>query len=133
MRPFLKPILIALTLSACAPVTNVTTTRTALSPASPASSLDAQVRVALPADLVSVQQATEFLLQHSGYQLALRCPKCDPAAPLIAAKPISPLAYAKPGQITSIKRALVLVLGNDDALVIDASTRTVSFKSRVSL
>jgi putative NADH-flavin reductase len=45
----------------------------------------------------------------------------------IAADPVSPLAYARPSELTSKTRALLLVLGGAGRVIIDDRLRLVTF------
>lgn len=116
----------ALLLGACAvqPATRHVTT--AAKPARP--DLRSQtVRMTLPPDARTVGDAAEYLLEGSGYSLVLFCKRCPKAAPRLAAEPVSPLAFAKPNEITSATRALLLILGEGRRLFVDDELRLVTF------
>lgn len=90
--------------------------------------LDAQtVRLYLPPSVRTVGQAAAWLLDGSGYDLVLYCAACPPRAAEIAADPVSPLAYARPSELTSKTRALLLVLGGAGRVIIDDRLRLVTF------
>lgn len=85
------------------------------------------VRMTLPAEALTVGEAAEYILDGSGYSLVLYCRQCPKTAPAIAAEPVSPLAYAKPNELTSAARALLLVLGDGHRLIIDDTIHLVTF------
>ena len=87
--------------------------------------LGSLTRMNFPSDLLTVGEAVNWLLKPTEYELRLTCPGCSPDAYLITSDPVSPLAF--PGQITTIRRALVLVAGSDSRLVVDETNKLVSF------
>lgn len=97
----------------------------AVAPPTPVPPLDMLTRMTLPAKVATVEEAAAYLLEPSGYRLAVSCAGCPPEAAEIARKPISPLGL-KP-QLTTIKRALVLIAGSDARLIVDDQRREVSF------
>lgn len=87
--------------------------------------LERLTRTRLPPSARTVEQAASWLLEPSGYRLLLVCAGCPAEAAEIGRKPVSPLGL-KP-QLTTIKRALVLVAGSDVRLLVDDQSRLVSF------
>ncbi|MDR6293814.1 hypothetical protein E9232_006367 [Inquilinus ginsengisoli] len=85
------------------------------------------VRMTLPADAFTVGEAADYILDGSGYSLVLYCRQCPKSAPAIAAEPVSPLAFAKPNELTSAARALLLILGDGRRLIIDDTIHLVTF------
>jgi hypothetical protein len=86
--------------------------------------LDLVTRLQLPAYVHTVQDAAEYLLEPSGYRLVTTCPRCPPEAPEIARKPISPLGLHP--QLTTIKRAVLLVSGSGVHLLVDDDAKQVT-------
>lgn len=78
----------------------------------------------LPAVVTTVRDAATHLLESTGYHLALECGGCPPEAPEIGRKPISSLGLRP--ELTTVKRALVLVAGSRTRLVVDDQARVVS-------
>ena len=70
----------------------------------------------------------DHLLAGTGYTVTVSCQHCPRGAPQIAFDPISPLAYAKPGEETTVERALLMVLGHDARLVVDHREKLISFE-----
>lgn len=119
----LSLIAIMLALAGCqAPAPDFTDMPAPLASVQP---LERLTRTRIPPSSRTVEQAASWLLEPSGYRLALTCTGCPTEAAEIARKPISPLGL-KP-QLTTIKRALVLVAGSDVRLVVDDQARLVSF------
>lgn len=87
--------------------------------------LNALTRLDLPPQAKTVEDAVNWLLEPTDYQLRKSCPGCSPDAYVIIGDPISPLAF--PPQLTTIKRALVLVAGSDSKLVVDEKNKLISF------
>lgn len=87
--------------------------------------LERLTRTRIPPSARTVEQAASWLLEPSGYRLLLVCDGCPAEAAEIGRKPISPLGL-KP-QLTTVKRALVLVAGSDVRLLVDDQARLVSF------
>jgi hypothetical protein len=85
------------------------------------------VRMSVPPEAGTVGEAADWLLVGSGYSLVLYCAGCPKSAPGIAAEPVSPLAFAKPGETMSALRALLLILGEDRRVVLDDRLRLVTF------
>ena len=102
------------------------------SAASPAgaqrSSLQNFVRLELPVDAVTVEDGFDHFLAGTGYVVTVSCGGCPSDAARIAFDPISPLAYAKPGEETTVERALLMVLGHDARLVVDHREKLISFE-----
>lgn len=86
------------------------------------------VRLELPTDAVTVEDGFNHLLAGTGYTVTVSCQHCPRGAPQIAFDPISPLAYAKPGEETTVERALLMVLGRDARLVVDHREKLISFE-----
>lgn len=126
MRKSVTLAAIALLLGACAAQPGGRPVATAVKPARP--DLRSQtVRMTLPPDARTVGDAAEYLLEGSGYSLVLFCKQCPKAAPRLAAEPVSPLAFAKPNEITSATRALLLILGEHRQLIVDDQLHLVTF------
>lgn len=89
--------------------------------------LDQTTRLELPPTVRTVQQAATYLLEPTGYRLVAVCGNCPPESAEIAAKPISPLAFAGQPFLTSITRALILVGGSRTRLVVDDQTHLVRY------
>ena len=89
--------------------------------------LDQTTRRELPPTVRTVQQAAAYLLEPTGYHLVTVCGNCPPESAEIAAKPISPLAFAGHPFLTSITRALILVGGSRTRLVVDDQTHLVRY------
>lgn len=87
--------------------------------------LERLTRTRIPPSVRTVEQAASWLLEPSGYRLLLVCSGCPVEAAEIGRKPVSPLGL-KP-QLTTIKRALILVAGSDVRLLVDDQSRLVSF------
>jgi len=106
--------------------------RSYASTASPAGSknnpLQNFVRLELPVDAVTVEDGFEHFLAGTGYTVTVSCGQCPSDAAQIAFDPISPLAYAKPGEETTVERALLMVLGHDARLVVDHREKLISFE-----
>ncbi|WP_282611041.1 hypothetical protein [Pelagibius sp. Alg239-R121] len=112
-------------LSACAnpktpPITTATPAATQQTPG-----LNMLTRLKIPEDYKTVGQAAAWLLRPTGYLLVVDCPGCAPEAVRLADDPISPLAVRP--ELTSVTRALLLVLGSDGRLIVDHENRLVSF------
>ena len=86
------------------------------------------VRLELPTDAISVRDGFEHLLAGTGYTVTVDCQHCPNDAAQMAYDPISPLAYAKPGEETTVERALLMVLGHDARLVVDHREKLISFE-----
>lgn len=87
--------------------------------------LERLTRTRIPPSARTVEQAASWLLEPSGYRLLLVCAGCPAEAAEIGRKPVSPLGLKL--QLTTIKRALVLVAGSDVRLLVDDQSRLVSF------
>jgi len=99
------------------------------SPASHKSSpLQNFVRLELPVDAVTVEDGFDHFLAGTGYVVTVSCGDCPVDAPQIAFDPISPLAHAKPGEETTVERALLMILGHDARLVVDHREKLISFE-----
>lgn len=99
------------------------------SPVEPKSSpLQNFVRLELPVDAVTVEDGFDHFLAGTGYVVTVSCRHCPNDATQIAFDPISPLAYAKPGEETTVERALLMVLGHDARLVVDHREKLISFE-----
>ncbi|MGE5515983.1 MAG: hypothetical protein ACM31D_09185 [Bacteroidota bacterium] len=119
----LPVIALALWLAACqAPAPGFPDAPEPLASAQP---LERLTRTRIPPSARTVEQAASWLLEPSGYHLVLVCDGCPSEAVEIGRKPVSPLGL-KP-QITTIKRALVLVAGSEVRLLVDDKSRLVSF------
>jgi len=116
-------IAVLLALAACQPMPQGATESTTLAPPKVAP-LDMLTRTRIPPSARNVEQAAAYLLEPTGYRLALSCVGCPAEAAEIGRKPISPLGLRS--QLTTIKRALVLVAGSDAHLVVDDRARLVS-------
>jgi len=86
------------------------------------------VRLELPVDAVTVEDGFDHFLAGTGYVVTVSCGECPRDAPQIAFDPISPLAYAKPGEETTVERALLMILGHDARLVVDHRAKLISFE-----
>ena len=86
------------------------------------------VRLELPTDAVTVKDGFDHLLAGTGYTVTVSCQQCPSDAAQVAFDPISPLAYAKPGEETTVERALLMVLGHDARLVVDHREKLISFE-----
>ena len=86
------------------------------------------VRLELPTAAVTVEDGFEHLLAGTGYTVTVSCQHCPSDASQIAFDPISPLAFAKPGEETTVERALLMVLGHDARLVVDHREKLISFE-----
>lgn len=86
------------------------------------------VRLELPIDAIFVRDGFEHLLAGTGYTVTVNCQHCPRDAAQMAYDPISPLAYAKPGEETTVERALLMVLGHDARLVVDHREKLISFE-----
>jgi len=95
---------------------------------SKASPLQNFVRLELPTSAVTVEDGFDHLLAGTGYTVTVSCQHCPSDAPQVAFDPISPLAYAKPGEETTVERALLMVLGHDARLVVDHQEKLISFE-----
>jgi len=131
----LAAVAIILALAACQPMPPAALETTSIAPPT-VPPLEMLTRTRIPPSAHTVEQAASYLLEPAGYRLVLSCAGCPAEAAEIGRKPISPLAL-KP-QLTTIKRALVLVAGSDAHLVVDDNARLVSFgyqppPARVSL
>ncbi len=91
----------------------------------PVPPLDMLTRMAIPAEDDTVAKAAAFLLEPAGYHLAEGCASCPTEAKEIGEKPVSPLALRP--QLTSIRRALVLVGGSRTRIIVDESNRRVAY------
>lgn len=87
--------------------------------------LELLTRMTLPANVSTVRDAAAHLLEPTGYRLALDCAGCPPEAAEIGRKPVSPLGLRP--ELTTVKRALVLVAGSRTRLVVDDQARVVSY------
>lgn len=117
---------VVLSLGACAAQPGARPVTAAVKPARPDLRSQA-VRMTLPPDARTIGDAAEYLLEGSGYSLVLFCKRCPKEAPRLAAEPVSPLAFAKPNEITSATRALLLILGEGRRLIVDDQLRLVTF------
>lgn len=86
------------------------------------------VRLELPVGAMTVEDGFEHFLAGTGYVVTVSCGDCPSDAPQIAFDPISPLAYAKPGEETTVERALLMILGHDARLVVDHREKLISFE-----
>jgi hypothetical protein len=91
----------------------------------PVPPLELLTRLQLPAYVHTVHDAADYLLEPSGYRLVTTCDLCPAEGAEIARKPISPLGLHP--QITTIKRAVLLVSGSGVHLLVDDSARQVAF------
>jgi hypothetical protein len=82
-------------------------------------------RMSIPAEDDTVAKAASFLLEPAGYHLAEVCTSCPTEAKEISEKPVSPLALRP--QLTTIRRALVLVGGSRTRIIIDETNRRVAY------
>jgi hypothetical protein len=116
-RRLLPLALLALAACQAAPPSTpvVVTPPTAVAP------LDLLTRLTLPPSAQTVAGAAAYLLEPTGYRLVA----ASPESAEIARKPISPLGLRP--QLTTIKRALVLVAGSNTRLLIDDQHHEVAF------
>lgn len=112
-------LLLPLCLAACADQEYVSAT---LAPVPP---LDMLTRMAIPAEDDTVAKAAAFLLEPTGYHLAEECSSCPVEAREIGEKPVSPLALRP--QLTSIRRALILVGGSRTRIIVDQNNRRIAY------
>jgi len=117
-----------LALAACQPMPPPSDMAAVPSPPPTVPPLELLTRTRIPPSARTVEQAAAYLLEPTGYRLALSCAGCPAEAAEIARKPVSPLAL-KP-QLTTIQRALVLVAGSEVHLLVDDKTRLVSFATQ---
>ena len=87
--------------------------------------LELLTRLQLPGSVHTVRDAAEYLLEPSGYRLVTGCEHCPAEGSEIARKPISPLGLRP--QITTIKRAVLLVSGSGVHLLVDDDAKEVAF------
>lgn len=92
--------------------------------------LESRIRLDIPKDKITVIDGVNHVIAGLGYSVELYCGGCPTEAPRIAYDPISPLAFAKPGEITTVERALIAILGSDARIVVDHNDRLISFEHR---
>jgi hypothetical protein len=125
MRRLVLITLIAGAIGGCADLPKLPSELAFLTPAEPLPALDLITRLQLPAHVHTVQDAADYLLEPSGYRLVTTCPQCPPEGPEIARKPISPLGLHP--QLTTIKRAVLLISGSGVHLLVDDDAKQVAF------
>jgi hypothetical protein len=127
MRRILPVMLLAAALGGCSSMSSIADQLPLVSPmpTEKVAPLDLLTRMQLPAYVHTVQDAVDYLLEPSGYHLVTSCAQCPPEGLEIARKPISPLGLNQ--QITTIKRAVLLVSGSGVHLLVDDDAKQVAF------
>lgn len=90
----------------------------------PADEFDNLVRLDFPEDIQTVDHAAQYLLTGSGYQIDWQCGQCT-YSNFLKDKPVSPLAF-RPQQVTTLRRALVIIVGSEGQLIVNRDTKRVS-------
>lgn len=88
--------------------------------------LKMQTRTIYPDEIVSIEGAMVYLLEPSGYQLVVY-PVVNTApkeSSVIVAQALSPLARTR--EVMTIEKALLQVIGNENALVVDHEHKLIS-------
>lgn len=87
--------------------------------------LNRQIRMNLPHGIKHVDQAVLYVLRATPYKLALGYPASGSAS-IIAMQPVSPEAFE--GSVMTIADALLILIGEDNQLLIDADNKLISFE-----
>ena len=87
--------------------------------------LNRQIRMQIPKNIKHVDQAVLYVLSATPYKLALGYPASGSAS-IIAMQPIPPEAFE--GDVMTIANALLMLIGEDNQLLIDADNQLISFE-----
>ena len=120
MKKYLLSILVFLTLFGCSG------NKFMVAPATKDAGLEMFTRMYLPEGIETVEEAVRYVLMPTGYILALNCPACPSEAKTIAQDPISPLALKS--ELTTVRRAIALILGHDAGMVVDEKNKIMTFR-----
>lgn len=96
----------------------------AITPVATADEFENLVRLVFPSDVETVEHAATYLLTGTGFKLDWACSECSYAG-FLKDKPISPLAY-RPDETTTLRRALVLIVGSEGRVIVNRDTKKVS-------
>ncbi|MCK5665820.1 MAG: hypothetical protein KAI17_20170 [Thiotrichaceae bacterium] len=88
--------------------------------------LKMQIRTIYPEEITSIEKALIYLLEPTGYELALYplMATAPQESGVIVAQALSPLARTR--RVMSIEKALLQVIGNENALVVDHEHKLIS-------
>ncbi|MGI0120365.1 hypothetical protein [Zooshikella sp. RANM57] len=89
--------------------------------------LNLYVRMVLPTEAKTVQDAAEYLISHTGYQLKLDEP-APTDAQQIASNTIKPIA--RMSRTMSVMDSLLVLIGPENYLIVDREHKLLSFTAK---